>query len=111
MSKVIQKYKCPVCNYRIKTDNFWTEKDEVKRKVKIVFICPGCKSELTVSPNVNKYIGIFVGYLGLVIVTGFVSSFIVEEPMRVTNYMLFALLPLIPMFYLIIKNNKAILNT
>jgi len=111
MSKAIQKYKCPVCNYQIKTDNFWAEKDEGKRKVKIVFICPNCKSELTVSPNVNIYISIFVGYLGLVLVTGFVSSFFVEDRMRVTNYMLFAFLPLIPMLYLIIKNNKAILNT
>ena len=111
MNKAIQKYKCPVCGYSIKSNNFWTEKDEGKGNVKIVFFCPSCKSELTVSPNANKYISIFVGYLVFVIFIGFVSSFFVEESMHITKYMLFAFLPLIPMLFLIIRNNKAILNT
>ena len=111
MSKVIQKYKCPVCDYKIQTDKFWIVEDEDNGKVKTVFSCPSCESELTVSPEVNKYIGIFIGYFSLVFFSGFGVSFFVEEPLQVTNYMLIAFLPLIPMLYLIIKHNKAIINT
>ena len=111
MSKVIQKYKCPVCNHKIKTDKFWVVEDEKTGKVKTVFNCPDCKSELTVSPELSKYFQIFIGYLGLVFFVGFGASFFTEEPVLVTNYMLIAFLPLIPILYLAIKNNKAIKNT
>ena len=111
MSKVFQKYKCPVCSHKIKTDKFWIVEDKVRRKEKVVFNCPNCKSELTVSPEVNKYIGIFIGYLCLVFFVGYGASFFVEETMQVTKYMLIAYLLLIPMLYLVIKHNKAIINT
>ena len=111
MNKVIHKYKCPVCNHKIKTDKFWVVEDKERRKEKVVFNCPSCDSELTVSPEVNKYVGIFIGYLFMVVFVGLASSFYVEESMSVTIYMLIAFIPLLPMLYLIVKNNKAIKNT
>lgn len=105
---IILKAKCPVCGCNINTSDFSIERESSMASGRHIFNCLECSVNLTMSPNLYKYINLFFTYFSIIVLGGLASSFFVSEPMDVTLAMLFTSIGFIPLIILIAKNKKAI---
>ncbi len=108
MSKLLLKYKCPECGENFKTTKFCIHQPDIMKQGEHIFHCPHCNTELTISKKLYKYINMFIYYFFTVFMVGFITSFFVDKVEKVTIYMLFSFIPIIPIFILMVINNKAI---
>jgi len=108
-SPLLLRYTCPNCSRSFETREFtneyparWFLKGAGTR-----FACPHCNAALKLRARFYLYFHLFVLHFCLVVATGIVASFIVEEKMHVTFSMLGAMLLCIPLIVLAAANNKA----
>jgi hypothetical protein len=106
---ILLRHQCPVCNTSIETREFtykfagnvWTHAPRIR------FKCPSCNAALKIREKYYRYYHLFMGYVGFIIVVGFIAIFFVEESMHVTFGMLGAMLLSAPLIVLAAINNKA----
>ena len=102
------RYECPKCATSFETRTFrngyprnWRWRGARQR-----FSCPACNATLRIHENFYLYFSLFALYLSVVVASGLIATFIIEEKMHVTFAMLAAMTLTVPLIVLAKINNK-----
>jgi|GEM_PF-6995848 len=108
-NSLLLRYECPKCATSFETGTFrneypgnWSWRGARQR-----FSCPECNATLCIRESFYFYFNLFALYLSVVVGSGFIATFFVEEKMHVTFAMLVAMTLAIPLIVLAKINNKA----
>lgn len=102
------RYECPNCNTPFETRTFAHEHPRIgrRRDARLQFNCPACNAALRIRGRFYFYFNLFLLYLSVVVASGLIATFFVEEKMHVTFAMLAAMTLTIPLIVLAKINNK-----